>query len=199
MIKFLVIIVGIALGSVWGYFNLGKWLDITQKPVKSDVIICLGGGDWHRYSKAVSLFEKGYAEKKIMVLTGADVTPEMRRRGIPDGRITDLKKHHPEIAFVYLPQLASTRAEVRGIKEYMLSHHYESALIVTDPPHTRRFSILVSLISLPGDDVLKFHYVSSGVPWWHKKTYYQNRFAKEYALTELLKIPYNIYLLILGK
>ena len=184
---------GIFLGIMLIFLlNLGKWLDITEAPVKSDIIVCLGGGDWHRYSKAVALFSKRYAKKEVMLLTGADVTPEMKRRGIPDGRITDLKKHHSQIHYSYHPELSSTREEVRFIKKFMLEHHYQSALIVTDPPHSRRFSILDRFISLPGDDGLAFNYVSSGVKWWHEDRYYENETARRYAFTELLKIPYNV-------
>jgi uncharacterized SAM-binding protein YcdF (DUF218 family) len=184
---------------VVGYLMLGKWLDMTQKPVKSDIIVSLGGGDWHRYSKAVALYEKGYAQKGILLLTGADVTPEMRREGIPDGRITDLKTYHPEIDYLYLPQLSSTREEVKYIKSYMQKNRYRSALIVTDPPHSRRFSILDNLIGESDAEPLRFHFVSSGVTWWDKKRYYDNQTARKYALTELLKIPYNIMYLLIGE
>ena len=190
------LLTGIVTG---GYYNLGKWLDITQEPVKSDIIVCLGGGDWRRYQKSIFLYEKGFSTQKILLLTGADITPEMKRRGIPDGRITDLKKHHPQIRYLYLPQFSSSRAEIAGVKQYMAEHGYGSALIVTDPPHSRRFDILAHVVSVPGDETIHFRYVASGVKWWDKDVYYKNKTAKAYALTEFLKIPYNLYMLFMGR
>jgi len=182
-----------------GYLYMGEWLDVTQKPLKSDIIISLGGGDWHRHSQAVNLYEQGYAVKRMLLLTGADITPKMRQEGIMDGRITNLKLHHPNINYAYHPELSSTREEVRFIKTFMVEHGYKSALIVTDPPHTRRVALLSSVIHIPNDDNITFRFVSSGVQWWDKAHYYDNETARNYVMTEILKIPYNMYMLLFGK
>ena len=51
----------------WGFLNLGKWLDVTQKPVNSDLVVCLGGGTIDRVKKSIELFEKGYANKFLLL------------------------------------------------------------------------------------------------------------------------------------
>lgn len=197
MLKKLFVFLLLTVLLLWlGHRNLGKWLDLTEEPLKSDVIVSLGGGDWHRYKRSVELYEKGYARKRIMLLTGADVTAEMRRRGIPDGRITDLKKHHPGIAYLYAPELRSTREEVRYLRRFMKERGCTSALVVTDPPHSRRFALLWRLL---GDGDATLHFVSSGVSWWERERYYDNATARHYAWTELLKIPYNLWMLMLEK
>jgi len=43
------------------FFSLGKWIDVTEKPVKADIIVCLGGGTSERVQKAVSLYAQGYS------------------------------------------------------------------------------------------------------------------------------------------
>jgi hypothetical protein len=179
------------------FFNLGRWLDITQKPEKMDIIICLGGGDWHRYSKAVALYKKGYARKGLLLLTGEDVTPQMRKSGLPDGRISDLKKHYPNILFSYHPELSSSRDEICFISTFMANRGYNTALVVTDPPHSRRLSILKKVLSSGYEKGVKLSFVSSGVKWWNSETYYTNKTARIYAWTEAVKIPYNLFMLFL--
>ena len=173
-------------------FNLGKWMDVTEKPIKADIIVCLGGGDHHRFKRSLKLFIKGYATGGVMLLTGADVTEKMRRIGMKDSRVTYLQKYHPKLKYLYVPKLSSTRMEIKFIKNYMKEHAYKSALIVTDPPHSRRFTLLTSLISVEDDDTMTFQMVSSGVTWWDREHYYKNRVAREYVKWEMIKIPYNV-------
>ena len=44
----------------------GRYLVVNQTPVKSDVIIVLGGGSRDRVQRAVELFRQGYAPALIM-------------------------------------------------------------------------------------------------------------------------------------
>ncbi|MHB1627560.1 MAG: YdcF family protein [Bacilli bacterium] len=44
----------------------GRYLVVNQTPVKSDVIIVLGGGSRDRVQRAVELFRRGYAPEFIM-------------------------------------------------------------------------------------------------------------------------------------
>ncbi|BAF72474.1 YdcF family protein [Sulfurovum sp. NBC37-1] len=175
------------------FANLGKWLDVTDKPVESDIIICLGGGDYHRIDKAIALYRAGYSMKHLLVLTGDDVTPVRKRAGYKDFRVRLLEKKYTTIPYSHVPGLLSTREEVLFIKRYMLSRGYRSALIVSDPPHLGRVAFLSQVLSVYGDSALQWHYVGSGVKWWDREHYYRNETARHYALTELLKIPYNLY------
>ena len=57
--------------SVVGFLNYGKYLDVTSKPVVSDIIVCLGGGgNLERMKKAVDLYKNGYSQKNILIVTG---------------------------------------------------------------------------------------------------------------------------------
>ena len=63
-----------------------------------------------------------------------------------------IKKNHPDMNVVIDESPKNTKEEVLFIKKYMKDHAYKSALLVTDPPHSRRVSLLTSLVSVEGDE-----------------------------------------------
>ncbi len=162
------------------FFTAGEYLDITRKPIKSDLIVCLGGsGGSARIQKAINLYHKGYSEQKLLLLTGN-----------PDTYKKYVMKYYPETRYIVSPHCDSTGQEIQFIKQYMAKHHYTSVIIISDPYHTRRIKILTDLISVKNDEKFTYVLVSSGVSWWHRNKYYQNPRALKSALGELLKIPY---------
>ena len=161
--------------------NLGKWLDVTEKPVKSDIIVCLGGGKIDRVKKSIELFEEGYAGKQVFFLIGESWYNQPY-----------IKTNHPDMNIVIDEGPKNTKEEVLLIKRYMKEHGYNSALIVTDPPHSRRVSLLTSLISVEGDEALKFHLAASPVKWWDSEHYYGNKRARIYVEHEIKGILYTL-------
>ena len=161
------------------FFVAGKYLDITRKPIKSDLIVCLGGGGSKRIQKSMNLYNKGYSEQKLLLLTGH-----------PDTYKKYVKKYYPETKYIVSPRYNSTGQEIQFIKKYMAEHHYKSVMIVSAPYHTRRIKILTDLISVKNDEKFSYVFVSSGVSWWHRNKYYQNPRALKSALGEIVKIPY---------
>ena len=162
------------------FFTAGKYLDITHKPIKSDLIVCLGGGGSKRVQKTMNLYNKGYSKEKLLLLTGG--TEAYKKY---------LMKHYPKIRYIVSPHYNSTGQEIQFIKKYMAEHHYKSVIIVSDPYHTRRIKILTDLISVKNDEKFSYVFVSSDVVWWHRNKYYQNPRALKSALGEILKIPYS--------
>lgn len=66
-----------------------------------------------------------------------------------------LRKNAPSI-FVAANKnsLLNTAQEIRHAKQYMLTHHYKSAIIVSDPPVTRRVKMLTDIIKVKNDENL---------------------------------------------
>lgn len=155
---------------------------MTEKPLTSDLVACMGGGDIERAQKSVWLYKQGYSKQNILILTGNT-----------DDYMVYIGKHAPKLKLIQHPKIKNTAEEVRFIKKYMAEHHYESVIIVSDPPHTRRIKILTNLISVKGDEKFTYVFVGSGVAWWHRSKYYQNRSALSFALGEVLKIPYTYF------
>lgn len=57
---------------------LPKFLDVTGEPVKSDLIVSLGGVNGGRIKKTLELYNQGYSKSGFILLTGIDdFDPEM--------------------------------------------------------------------------------------------------------------------------
>ena len=160
--------------------NYGKWIDATEKPVKSDIIVCLGGGTYQRVIKSKELLDAGYAQENFVLLVG--------EAGYNDRYV---KKNFPELPTVIDERPRNTAEEIRFIKQYMKKHNYDSALIVTDPTHARRVSLLCSLIP-SGDVKQNFHIVGSGVKWWSRECYWCSKRSRELIKSETLRILYTL-------
>jgi len=163
------------------FFNLGKWLDVTEKPVTSDIVICLGGGTVDRVKKSITLLEQGYTNKFLLLGESWYNQPY-------------IKKNYPKLSVEIDETPTNTEEEVLFIKNYMQKHGYKSALIVTDPPHTRRVKVLASKL-LDNDDNITFRMIGSDVVWWEKRHYYTNAQARNTAWHEVIK---NLYTLLIG-
>ena len=151
-------------------------MDATQEPVKSDIVFCLGGGTIDRVKKSIALLKEGYSEKFLLLGESWYNQPY-------------IKKNYPELPVTIDESPKNTEEEVLFIKRYMKAHGHKSALIVTDPPHTRRVKVLAS--HLLEDDNITFRMIGSDVAWWDARNYYRNEKAFHFALNELFKIPYT--------
>jgi hypothetical protein len=175
--------------------NLGNFLDISEEPIKSDVIVSLGGGNLDRTKKAFELYEKDFSLKKIIILTGDERTIKDKDNNLDDKRIKYLKENHIDTNnIIHKRTVKNTIEEINYIKEYMIENKYTSAIIVSDPPHTKRISYLLNKIHKLNDEYLSFFLVKSDVPWWNKEIYYKNKKAQMFALSEYFKLMYSYFI-----
>ena len=189
-----VLLLGLML---YGFFNFGNYLDMTEKPVKSDLIVCLGGGkDLIRIKKSLELYRTGYARKDILLVTGG--TEYTIKDSNADDRMAYLNKQKDNISVVYNPYTKNTAEEILFIKNYMKEYDCRTVLVVTDPSHARRIRMLAEILA-PKQD-MDMVIVNTEPQWWDSKTYYLHSYARYMALSEFIKIPYN-YLVygVLGK
>ena len=161
--------------------NYGKWIDATEEPVKSDIIICLGGGTHHRTVRSKELLYAGYAKENYILFVGEEARYNTRK----------IKKSYPKLPTVIDESPKNTVEEIRFIKQYMEKNNHKSALIVTDPTHSRRVKLLCSLIPL-GDVTQKFHIVSSEVEWWSVECYWCNKRSWKLVKSESIRILYTL-------
>jgi uncharacterized SAM-binding protein YcdF (DUF218 family) len=180
---------------VYIFFNLGNILDISEEPKKSDLIISLGGGDLNRIKKSFELYQSGYSIKKIIILTGDERSPKDKDKNSDDKRIKYLKENHLNTDnIIHEETVKNTIEEIHYIKEYIIENKYTSAIIVSDPPHTKRISYLLNKIHKSNDENLNFTIVKSDVKWWDKKNYYKNKKAQMFALSESFKLIYSYFI-----
>ena len=173
------------------FFTLGYYLDAEDKPVPSDIIVCLGGGGKERIIKAVDLYKNHYSLQNILLLTGDNKSKIRLLKKLDDDRIEYLKNHHYDsIHIAQNKEVKNTKEEILFIKKYLIQHNYNSAIIVSNTPHTRRIKILLSLLKIKGSENLKFYVVGSQENWWNSCCYYENKHSLGFAFRELVKIYY---------
>lgn len=163
------------------FLNLGKWVDISQKPIKADIVVCLGGGTIDRVKKSIKLIKNGYAKRFLLLGESWYNQPY-------------IKTNYPNLSVTINQTPKNTKEEVKFIIKYMKNFHYHTTLIVTDPPHTRRVKLLISKLSKK-EDKLNFRLISSDVRWWNKELYYQNKRARDFVFNEVVK---NLYFFFIG-
>lgn len=185
-----------SLFVIYLVLNLGKILDISEEPVKSDIIVSLGGGGVERVKKSFALYEKKFSKNNILILTGDERSKKDIEKNIKDKRVRYLNDNNLDnTSFLLFEDLKSTKDEVKFIKEYLLDNNYSSALIISDPPHTKRIQYLLSKIKVPNDEDLQFNLVKSeSSKWWDKNSYYSNKRAQVFAFSEILKLLYSYFL-----
>ncbi len=189
MFKFLRKILYLLLFFVFCYIfiflNLGKFLNVTKEPVNSDVIVSLGGGDLERIKKAIELYKNGYALQNLLILTGNQ--PLSKK----DPRIEYINKNNlKNINIINIENTKNTKEEVIYIKNFLINNNYKSAILVSDPPHSRRISTLINLLKINNDDNLTFNLVATDSKWWSNNTYYENKKGRKFAFLEAIKLSY---------
>ena len=173
-------------------FNAGKILDISQKPQKVDVIVVLGG-DWtgYRVRKALTLYKNHYSRKKRIIVNGCQQIFLREKRKVYRTEISYLVGHGIPRENIDTANISgNTMDEIQWIKKYMLNNGYHSLIIITDPPHTRRVSMLTKIADY-GENGIKVILIGADVPWWNRTRYYEDVQALRYMVFETIKIPFN--------
>ena len=181
---FSILFAGIVISFL--FVNLGLFFDVTKKPKKTDVIVCLGGGGIERVTKSLELYLKGYSKSGKIILTGS--TSLYKK----ENKITFLVRHGiPREKIIFLKKTYNTMNEVLALKNFLLKNNMKSAMFISDPPHSRRIMLLVNTIAKYKRSGLSCIIVSSGVQWWDKEHYYNSNKAIRFVTLELFKLPYN--------
>ena len=168
---------------IYSFFNLGNFLDITQKPTKTDLIVCLGGGIYkNRNEKTIELYKNGFLKTSYIIFTGV---------------LTINKNSHnyfdKKIDVITNGKVRNTMEEILYIKEFIKEKNLKSVTFITEAPHSRRIQIFWDNFGDNLDDV-KFSVVASQFDDWDSNTYYKNENSLKYAFSETTKLIYNIFL-----
>ena len=175
----LVILIGI---FSYAFLNLGKYLDSTTNPSESELIVCLGGGfHINRVKKSIELYQKGYLKGDYIIYTGV--------KSLSKNVYQDIKNN---TNIIINDKVKNTMEEILYIKSFIKEHHLNSVTIITEIPHSRRVKIFWDNF---GEDLKDIHFsvVQSELPNWNSEKYYENKFSREYAFSELTKLVYNFF------
>lgn len=124
----------------------------ADKPVDSDVIVILGGGDQGRVQKAADLYKSGYSDKVI-------ITPVGDRYNTQE--LTSIVRHYgfEEEDIIVDTESTSTYTNAQRTLEIMEENNFESALVVTSDYHVKRAKIIYNRLN-NGDQT--FNYIAAG-------------------------------------
>ena len=160
--------------TIIAFLNLGKFLDVTTKPLRSDAIFCLGGYAPDRLITAISLLKHDYSSYNKLYFSGNKNDLD----NVKDVNIT------------YVAFMQNTMAEILYIDNLVEKEKYNSIIIVTDPPHSRRVSFMINQFTknIKG----KYIIVSSHPRWWQSsKLYFLEYKAITFSIREIGKLFYN--------
>lgn len=165
----------IVIVMVAALLSVGRWLEVEDPLVHSDVIVILSGRLPERAVEAARIFHAGYAEQvwisppispvddlKAMNISflGEDFYNEkvLIAKGVPADAIRILD--HPD---------ANTEEEVRQVSEALRDLKYHSVIIVTSKPHTRRVRTIWRKL-VGSDPSMTVRYAQDdpydGAHWW---------------------------------
>ena len=140
--KLLVFSVGLITGvlltiglSAWLVFRLPGWLVVDEEPSHADIIVVLGGGGGSRLRKGLSLYEEGYSKSIVLVDKKAEYWHHIYNK-LCKGR------GFAEKPFVILENSVNTQSDAELVFRYAMENAVKSLLVVTDPYHTRRSSVI---------------------------------------------------------
>jgi uncharacterized SAM-binding protein YcdF (DUF218 family) len=189
--KFFIFI--IFLLSIFYYFilNLGYIFDVTEKAVKSDLILCLGGGEKERLKKTIELYKLNYSKNILLTATNTNTINK---------ELSLLHKENIDENYIlFQDKLLNTYDELYFTKELMLKNSYKSVLIISDEPHSLRIKLLIQTFIKFEKDNISYKIVGSNPKWWNKKEFYKNKRAIYFVTRESFKIPFNLIFYTLDK
>ncbi len=190
--KYFFIISSLSILLIIILMNLGRFLDITDVPKKTDIIVYLGGGWSERLEKSLQLYKLGYSKTNKIILTGSLIGRLSKEDLNGFYKIKYFKEHGiPEKNIIYAENTTNTMKEVLFIKNYMLKHQYKSVIFVSDPPHSRRIMFLANFVNKYDDANLSCIVVGSDTVWWDRTHYYKDKRARMATKSEISKLIHN--------
>ncbi len=147
-----VLIIAVFFYILLSYFHdpiltqLGKYLVVQHPATKSDLIVCLAGGDVERGLASADLFAKGMAPR---IFVAREPIPDgletLKQKGIAYPESVDLVVMIfkglgvPETAVMRGDQpVQSTFEEAERVAALVKEKKYRSLILVTSPSHSRR-------------------------------------------------------------
>lgn len=179
----------LVVAVVLGYIVLrgaGAFLIIADEPQPANAIIIMGGGGESRMGEALELFRDKLSRIIILTETGEyvgeydylqsfDIRIQLMNNGVPAGNI-----------LITDQEVTSTLEEAKAVLQLMKIQQMKSAIIVTDPYHTKRTSIIFNDIFADEDISLYFRPVTPS--WYNSRTWFLSRDGWKFTVLEYLKL-----------
>jgi len=162
------------------------YLIVADELVPAKAIVVLSGGTEPRMREALRLYEEGYGSIIILTETGGtlgdseqlysfDMRIQLMNNGVPSGNIiiTDM-------------QVSSTIDEARAVRETLTNQQFPSAIIVTDPYHTRRTRMVFR--EAFADSPIDIYIRPAGSSWYNSRTWFLSIRGWQFTSLEYIKL-----------
>ena len=183
------VIIVLLLVSFIGYLFFraaGAYLIIADDLTPVDTIIIMGGGDEGRMNEALELYHEKYARIIVLTETGVrieefdymqsfDLRIQLLNNGVPSGNI-----------LITDSEVTSTLEEAYAVKQLLEKRQFSSAIIVTDPYHTKRTSIIFKDVFSEQDIELYFRPVTPS--WYNSRTWFLSPSGWKFTILEYVKL-----------
>lgn len=165
--------------------NLGNIIDITTNPIKSQIIVCMGGGKGERLKKSISLLKDGYSSNMLIISSDSNKKDRAKKLKI-------IRNTPNSNKIVFLEFTKNTFNELTLLKKYLIDNNYNNVIIVSHPSHSRRIDLIIKNFLKYDNNKIEYALVSSGIESWNKKYYFNNKKSLNIAIHELIKINFNV-------
>ncbi len=162
------------------------YLIVADELVPVKAIVVLSGGTEPRMREALRLYEEGYGSIIILTETGGtlrdseqlysfDMRIQLMNNGVPSGNIiiTDM-------------QVSSTIDEARAVRETLTNQQFPSAIIITDPYHTRRTRMVFREAFT--DSPIDIYVRPAGSSWYNSRTWFFSARGWQFTTLEYIKL-----------
>jgi uncharacterized SAM-binding protein YcdF (DUF218 family) len=183
----LFVLVGLFHAPILG--RVASWLHEVDELRPADVIVVMGGESGYRVARAAALYREGIAPR--VVVTGADPEPDhfitpsweewlvlLTRAGVPEDSLVVL---HPS---------ESTYDDATLLRDHLLEAGLRSAVVITDPYHTRRSRWMIGRAFLGTD--LSAAVVSSGARYFAPEAWWKDERQLFWVFSEYVKFAYYV-------
>lgn len=184
----LIVMTGLLI-AIYLMLNAGRFLDDSQNPERTDVIIVLGGGPPQRVQRAVILYQQGYGHF-ILVSGGAVYNPwqtqaqhmalQANALGVPMQKI--IMENRSESTY------ENAVDSLRIIKQ----RRFHSAIIVSSTYHMLRARIVFGAVYAGSG--IRLVYCAATDPQFHPNRWWSTKDSLQTTLSEYEKIIATIVL-----
>ena len=169
----------LSLLAGFGFLAAGALLaSPAALPQRADLVVVLGGGpDGARYKRGRQLVLDGFSTSMWQS------NPKAVERVDALGKLPGVGVHFDSVP-------GNTWQEAQAVQEWMQSHGYKSALVVSDPPHLLRVGYAFAS-NLWGNG-LRFTLVASEPTWWSAWSWWTNQQSELFVKAEVVKLGYYL-------
>jgi uncharacterized SAM-binding protein YcdF (DUF218 family) len=169
------IIVVLTIVAATVFFTVGRWLVVEDSLVHADVIVILSGRLPERALEAARVYRAGYAEQVWISppVSAVDDLKEMKISYLGEDfyneKVLIAKGVPPDAIRILERPDANTEEEVRQIAEDLRNSKFQSVIIITSKPHTRRVRTIWRKL-VGSEPRMMVHYAQEdtydGAHWW---------------------------------